>query len=59
MEDVLTIKNELMEGIQVRLKAVKAIDALAQYANTLEQELSSVKSELDNLKPNEQNKETE
>lgn len=58
MQEIFNTKNELMEGIQVRLKAVKAIDALAQYANSLEKELSSLKSELNDLKPNEQPKES-
>jgi len=39
MEQIIATKEELLEGIQVRLKSLKAINSLIQYASSLEAQL--------------------
>lgn len=43
IEDIAKIKKKFIDDINVRLEAVKAIDALSQYALSLEKELSRFK----------------
>lgn len=43
MEQIIATKEELLEGIQVRLKSVKAINSLIQYASSLEAQLEEAK----------------
>jgi len=43
MEQIIATKEELLEGIQVRLKSLKAINSLIQYASSLEAQLEEAK----------------